>query len=218
MDEKLRQYHGEKIEVTWSDIRCIHAAECLRRLGVVFDTRRKPWILPDAASADQVAETITHCPSGALHYMRKDSGPGEVPDAINSISPDPDGPLYVRGDIVIETPDGEILLKETRLALCRCGSSRNKPFCDNSHEMVGFEHDGLLGENKLKNEERLAQTGSFKIIPSRNGPYQLRGPVELHGSDGKVYRGNRVRLCRCGKSSNKPFCDDTHMRIGFKTE
>jgi CDGSH-type Zn-finger protein/uncharacterized Fe-S cluster protein YjdI len=218
MDEKLRQYHGENIEVTWSDKRCIHAAECLGRLGVVFDTGRKPWILPDAASADQVAQTITHCPSGALHFTRKDGGPEETPDAVNSISPDTDGPLYVRGDIVVETSDGEILLKEMRLALCRCGASKNKPFCDKSHEEIGFQHDGLLGENKLKTEERLPQTGSLKIIPSKNGPYQLRGPLEVRGRDGTVYTGNKVTLCRCGKSSNKPFCDDTHIRVRFQSE
>jgi CDGSH-type Zn-finger protein len=153
-----------------------------------------------------------------LHFTRKDGGPEETPDAVNSISPDPDGPLYVRGDIVIETPDGKILLKEMRLALCRCGASKNKPFCDKSHEEIGFQHDGLLGENKLKTEERLPMMGSLKVIPSKNGPYQVRGPVEMRGSDGTVYSGNKVRLCRCGRSSNKPFCDDTHLRIGFESE
>jgi CDGSH-type Zn-finger protein/uncharacterized Fe-S cluster protein YjdI len=218
MDEKLRQYHGQRIEVTWSDKRCIHAAECLRRLGVVFDTGRRPWILPDAASVDEVAGTIMHCPSGALHFTRKDGGPEESPEAVNTIRPEPDGPLYVRGDIVIETADGDAVLRDTRMALCRCGASKNKPFCDNSHEEIGFQHNGLLSENKLKTEEKLPQTGSLKIIPSKNGPYQLRGPVEVHGGDGRAFSGNKATLCRCGRSNNKPFCDDTHIRIGFKSE
>ena len=214
----MRYYHGEKIEVTWSAKRCIHAAECTSRLAAVFDTSRKPWVLPDAATADQVAETIMYCPTGALHFTRKDGGPPEVPDSVNTISMDLNGPLHVRGEIVVETPDGEFVLRDVRMSLCRCGASKNKPFCDNSHEEVDFQHNGLLGENKTKTEKVLPQTGPLKIIPSENGPFHMRGPFEVRGQDGTVYRGNKVTICRCGRSSNKPFCDDTHLHIGFQSK
>jgi CDGSH-type Zn-finger protein len=184
----------------------------------VFDTDRKPWINPDAASADRVAEAVRHCPTGALHFTRKDGGPEEVPDSVNTIVPDVNGPLHVRGDIVVETPDGGVVLRDVRMSLCRCGASKNKPFCDNSHEEIGFQHNGLLGENKAEIEKLLPQTGPLKIIPSKNGPLHLRGPFEVRGREGKVHRGNKVTICRCGRSSNKPFCDDTHLRIGFKSE
>ncbi len=218
MAEDLHHYRGEKIDVTWDAKRCIHEAECTRRLSAVFDTRRRPWVLPDAASADQVAEAVMHCPTGALHFTRKDGGPPEACNPVNIITPGVNGPLFVRGEVVIETPEGDLVLKDTRVALCRCGASKSKPFCDKSHEEVGFEHDGLLGLNKARTEERLPRAGSLKIIPSENGPLMLRGPFEVRGRDQASCTGNKVTLCRCGRSSNKPFCDDTHMRIGFMSE
>ena len=213
----MHHYRGQKIDVTWDAKRCIHVEECLHRLGVVFDLGRRPWVLPDAASPDQVANTILHCPSGALHFLRKDSGTSETPDAVNTISPQIDGPLYVRGDIVVETPRGEVVLKDTRITLCRCGASKNKPFCDRSHEQISFEDHGNLGESNARTDERLPKVGPLKIIPSTNGPFVLRGPFEVRGCDQSSCTGNIVRLCRCGRSSNKPYCDDTHMRIGFQS-
>ena len=218
MDKDLHHYRGEKIDVTWSAKRCIHAEECLHRLGVVFDLSRRPWVLPDADSADQVADTILHCPSGALHFLRKDGGALEAPDAVNTVSPEIDGPLHIRGDIVIESLGGDVVLKDTRMTLCRCGASKNKPFCDKSHEQVGFQHSGILGESEVRTDERLPTVGPLKIIPSENGPLVLRGPFEVRGRDQTFYGGNTVRLCRCGRSSNKPFCDDTHARIGFQSK
>jgi CDGSH-type Zn-finger protein/uncharacterized Fe-S cluster protein YjdI len=218
MDEDVHHYRGEKIEVTWDAKRCIHAEECLHRLGVVFDLGRRPWVLPDAASADELAETILYCPSGALHFLRKDSGAPEAPDAANTVLPQIDALLHVRGDIVIETPGGEVVLKDTRMTLCRCGASKNKPFCDKSHEQIAFQHNGILGESEVRTDERLPKLGPLKIIPTRNGPLVLRGPFEVRGCDQTSYRGNIVRLCRCRRSSNKPFCDDTHARIDFQSE
>ena len=218
MDEKLKQYRGEKIDVIWDPNRCIHQAECTRRLGVVFDTGRKPWVLPDAASAEQVAATVLHCPTGALRFTRKDGGAPEAADPVNTISPGIDGPLFVRGDILIETPDGAEVLKDKRMALCRCGASKNKPFCDKSHLQTGFRHNGLLGENEVETEEGSSKTDFLKIVPSENGPLELYGSFEIWGPDQTSYKGNRAFLCRCGGSSNKPFCDNTHLRIGFKSK
>jgi CDGSH-type Zn-finger protein/uncharacterized Fe-S cluster protein YjdI len=217
-EQTLRLYHGEKIDVTWDAKRCIHEAECLRRLGAVFDRGRRPWVLPDAAPADQVAETITHCPTGALHFIRKDGGAAEAAYPVNTVTPDVDGPLFLRGDIVIETPKREVVLKDMRVALCRCGASKNKPFCDKTHDEIGFQHNGVLGENEVQVEAIASKLGPLKIVPSKNGPFQLYGPFELRGSDEKCYTGSSALLCRCGGSSNKPFCDDTHLRNGFKSE
>ncbi len=219
MTDRLHEYRSEAITVTWSKARCIHVAECLQRLGVVFDTRRAPWVLPEAASADEIAETITHCPSGALHFQRHDGGASEAPAAVNTVTPRAAGPLYVRGQVVVVTDDGEEVVHDVRLTLCRCGASKNKPFCDNSHLAIGFRPGPTLGENKLTTEVGRAPTDQLTITTVSDGPLMLRGPVEIQSSDGRtVYRGNKARLCRCGGSSNKPFCDDTHNRIGFKTE
>jgi uncharacterized Fe-S cluster protein YjdI/CDGSH-type Zn-finger protein len=133
-----REYASSDIAVSFEAERCIHSGMCLRGLPEVFDTARRPWILPQAASADAIAAVITRCPSGALRYRRLDGGPEETPDAEASAVAVRDGPLYVRGDIELREPEGNVVARVNRAALCRCGQSEHKPFCDNSHGRVGF--------------------------------------------------------------------------------
>ena len=135
---RSRDYTGKDINVSYDIRRCIHAAECVRGLPDVFNTRKRPWIAVDNADADRVAEVVLRCPSGALHFERQDSGADEPIPTETSIMPVKDGPLYIRGDLAITTSDGEVF-KETRMSLCRCGASMNKPFCDNSHRVIGFK-------------------------------------------------------------------------------
>ena len=132
-----RAYAGTAITVRYDAARCRHVAECVRGLPHVFDTDRRPWIMVDAEpDAMLVAEVVRRCPTGALHYTLVD-GPDEVPDAVATVTAVPDGPLLVRGDLRLDLGD-EGGLAETRAALCRCGYSGNKPFCDGSHERIGW--------------------------------------------------------------------------------
>lgn len=212
---QVKQYWSDEIVVTYDAARCIHAAECLRGLPQVFDTGKRPWIQPGNASADQVAEVVTRCPTGALHFERKDGGAAEATPASNTVQVRAHGPLYVRGDLRVLLPDGSVL-SDTRAALCRCGASSHKPFCDNSHRSSGFVGGSSLGENKIRTVALAEDAAQLKITPSANGPLRLEGDFELLSGDGRtVYRGNRVALCRCGGSQNKPFCDGTHSRIDF---
>lgn len=71
IDQGYRRYEGEQIDVFFSTDVCQHAANCVKGNPNVFDTKRKPWILADAAEADEVARVIETCPSGALQYIRK---------------------------------------------------------------------------------------------------------------------------------------------------
>lgn len=137
--DELRHYADERIDITYDARRCIHAGECVRGLPAVFDTARRPWILPSAADADAIAAVIKKCPTGALHYTRKDGGEQEVPPDHTTIVPTPGGPLYLRGLIQLRAADGSLIIEDTRMALCRCGLSGNKPFCDNSHRGSGFD-------------------------------------------------------------------------------
>lgn len=138
LKDKLRHYANETIDITYDVERCIHASECVRGLPAVFDTDRRPWILPSGASADAVAAVIERCPSGALHYARRDGDAPEVPPEQTTITTVPSGPLYVRGLIQLRSADGRLIVEDTRATLCRCGLSQNKPFCDNSHVGTGF--------------------------------------------------------------------------------
>jgi len=133
-----RTYRNEQIAVSWEPKLCMHAGYCFRGLPEVFQPDSRPWVKIDAAFADQIAETVRQCPSGALHYKRLDGGPQETAPEETSIQARPNGPLYVRGKLRITGTGGQLIREDTRVALCRCGHSANKPFCDGSHRRVGF--------------------------------------------------------------------------------
>ena len=208
------------------------------------------------------------------------------------------GPYLVRGGIplVLKTPvmsdHGEPLTweKETILstdasyALCRCGLSGNKPFCDGKHRQEGFDgtetaptelmasrearyegtnivmnddrsicvHAGFCG-NRITNVWKMIkdtedtqvraqiismvercpsgaltyslEPGGETIEPdipqevgvTPDGPLWISGGIPLERSDGQPFETrNRVTLCRCGASKNKPLCDGSHKEVGFK--
>jgi uncharacterized Fe-S cluster protein YjdI/predicted GNAT family acetyltransferase len=129
-----RVYANEAIEVHWEPSLCIHVRNCVRGLSGVFDPSRRPWVDVDAGEPDAIAATILTCPTGALHFRRLDGGAQEEPAPETTIEPRPDGPLFIRGRVRIVGEDGRLLREDTRVALCRCGASENKPFCDGSHK------------------------------------------------------------------------------------
>jgi uncharacterized Fe-S cluster protein YjdI/CDGSH-type Zn-finger protein len=135
-------YRGREIEVSFDLDICIHVGECLRGERQVFELKRRPWILPDAASAEEVADVVRRCPSGALLYRRLDGKPDEEPDGPTTLTPVRNGPLLVTGKIEVRHEDGTL---ETlpRATLCRCGQSQHKPFCDNQHLAIGFQAPGI---------------------------------------------------------------------------
>jgi uncharacterized Fe-S cluster protein YjdI/CDGSH-type Zn-finger protein len=136
-----RTYCGADIEVSFDDDLCIHAKECVRGLPAVFDRDRRPWVVTDNAPAEEVRATVERCPSGALKYHRLDGQPDEQRAAVTTVTPVDNGPLVLRGDLVIRLGDGSTE-RLPRAALCRCGNSRNKPFCDNTHLELGFRAAG----------------------------------------------------------------------------
>jgi CDGSH-type Zn-finger protein/uncharacterized Fe-S cluster protein YjdI len=211
--EKVHDFSHEGIVVQFRPARCIHAADCVRGLPQVFRPGDRPWVHPERAGADQTAEVVERCPTGALTYTRLDGGPEEVPSARNTALISPDGPIYLRGHIEVVTPEGEPIVIAHRLALCRCGASARKPLCDNSHRRTRFRDPGTL----LKvDPPRTDLDQRLQVVVSERGPFQLRGPVTIVSGSGEVRtEGDRRSLCRCGASREKPFCDGSHNTIGF---
>jgi CDGSH-type Zn-finger protein/uncharacterized Fe-S cluster protein YjdI len=109
-----------------------------KMLPAVFDNQRRPWIIVDNGSPGDIGEVIQRCPTGALHFRRLDGGPQEPVPVETKVQERPNGPLFVRGDVTIFGEDHTLVRHDTRVALCRCGASANKPFCDGSHRRVGF--------------------------------------------------------------------------------
>jgi CDGSH-type Zn-finger protein/uncharacterized Fe-S cluster protein YjdI len=217
MKTNVKSYSSPEIEVRYDVARCIHAAECVKGLRPVFDPDRKPWIDPTQADAERIADVVERCPSGALKYVFKDGRRTETAQTACGVTVAVDGPLYARGELKVLAPDGQVLLEDTRMALCRCGQSANKPLCDGSHEKTGFKDPARVPPPPQA--IALSPRGGPVVIRLRqDGPYLFQGGFTLAGAGGEAYQVSGVALCRCGHSANKPYCDGSHKRVGFKSD
>jgi uncharacterized Fe-S cluster protein YjdI len=135
-DRLEKEYATDEIVVEWEPRLCYHSRNCVRSLPQVFDESRRPWVTVDAATADEVEAAVARCPSGALRTRRLGvaAAKREEPLELRASS---NGPLLVSGGVRIEDAEGNVLFEGERAALCRCGGSGNKPFCDGTHEKIG---------------------------------------------------------------------------------
>jgi CDGSH-type Zn-finger protein/uncharacterized Fe-S cluster protein YjdI len=216
MAGKPRSYDSDTVRVLYDQARCIHAARCVHGLNAVFDADRRPWIDPTQGSADAIAAVVTQCPTGALHFERLDGGAPEEPGDTNTVRIMPDGPAYLDGHLTLQQADGSHRANETRMALCRCGASTNKPFCDGTHEKAGFADPGLVTREMSSDPP---SKGTLAITPRVNGSVLLEGPFQVVDGTGRIVGSlGRAGLCRCGHSKAKPFCDGSHKAVGFQAD
>ena len=204
----IETVEGRALTLIYEGRRCIHARFCVTGAPTVFLANVKgPWIHPDTMDAERLADIAHACPSGAIRYRRKDGRPDEASPPVNLAAVREAGPYAFRGQLQL---DGQAI--GYRATLCRCGASKNKPFCDSSH---GFD---ASGEPPTGSADMLeVRDGALAIDPQPDGPLQVRGNLEITSGTGRVVaRVTGGRLCRCGGSATKPFCDGTHARIGFR--
>jgi CDGSH-type Zn-finger protein/uncharacterized Fe-S cluster protein YjdI len=209
----IEEARGEKVLLRFEAKRCIHARHCVLGAPDVFLANVKgPWLHPDAVTPEALAEVAHACPSGAITYDRLDGGPAEAAPPVNLARVRENGPVALHGDLQIEGHGAMF-----RVTLCRCGASKNKPFCDGSHVAAAFT---ATGEPATQPSEPLATRGGpLTLTPYPDGPVGFQGSLEvLSGTGRTILRATRGALCRCGHSANKPFCDGTHAKVGFKTE
>ncbi len=204
---------GRDIEIHFTGLRCIHSRQCVTGAPTVFLANVKgPWIHPDTMPVEALVEVAHACPSGAIRYRRLDGHADEQAPPVNLASTREAGPLAVRGELLI---DGEPA--GYRATLCRCGASKHKPYCDGAHKEAGF---GASGEPPSGMADMLpVRNGPLRVDPEHNGPLVVSGNLEIVSGTGRVVsRVTAARLCRCGASQNKPFCDGTHERVGFRSD
>ncbi len=197
---KKHSYENEHIRVSFDGTKCAHAGYCYGELHAVFDGDRNPPILLNAASIDEIIKVVGKCPSSALVYERLDGGQNEVAPAQTVATLIPNGPLAIRGTLTL---GGQTY---TRLTLCRCGKSQQRPFCDGAHQQHKFEDGETIPVETVTN-----QCTNVVLTPYPDGPISFKGDITFQSITGKaICERNAGAICRCGVSKTKPFCDGSH--------
>ncbi|MEO8232479.1 MAG: (4Fe-4S)-binding protein [Ignavibacteriota bacterium] len=142
--ESQKEYTNDEITVIWKSDICIHSGNCVRGLSNVFNPKDRPWIKMYSASTDEIIKTVNNCPSGALTYKRNNDmlEKVEATQAAQSktkVKIIKGGPYMVEGPCTFVDKDGNETFKEGKIFLCRCGGSKNKPYCDGSHKTIEFD-------------------------------------------------------------------------------
>lgn len=209
---------GQDVTLYFDGKRCIHARYCVTGAPDTFVANVEgDWLYPDKSHPDHLLHVAKQCPSGAIQLARKDDGLAEHPPQVNTARIYENGPYAVHADIILDgKADG------TRRVLCRCGLSRRKPYCDGSHKGGRDDDEPFTasGEPETRDMTMMeTRGGPLRIDPQMDGPLMISGPLEILAGTGRgIERTQTCRLCRCGASANKPFCDGSHTRIGFKTD
>jgi uncharacterized Fe-S cluster protein YjdI len=147
MPQKTFHYTKENLTVIWKPDLCIHSGICVRGLPEVFNSAKKPWIDLSQSELQAVIHQVQKCPSGALSYewtegprenMSETATPISEERQITQIRISPNGPILIHSQCEITLSNGTKESKQGVIALCRCGQSKNKPYCDGSHKLTGF--------------------------------------------------------------------------------
>ncbi len=217
MKSKLHEYQGKDLLIRYDQHRCIHVGECVKRLPAVFDPKRTPWVVADAASAAEVITAVAHCPTGALSVESLDETLPIAP--ANTVRLSAEGPVFLSGRVEIRDHNNHLLLEDRNVALCRCGASENRPLCDGRHSVVHFDDPGAVTTPPSPTDAGEDQDNLLVVTIVQHGPALLNGPFQLVDAFGDlVCKTSKAALCRCGQSKNKPFCDGSHNTSGFRDE
>ncbi|MGB1003982.1 MAG: (4Fe-4S)-binding protein [Salibacteraceae bacterium] len=135
--EITKKYIKDELTILWKPKKCIHAAVCVKMLPEVYNPKERPWLKQENASVAELKAQINECPSGALSYI--DSTEKTTISSSVKATIKPNGPMLIKGDIELTGMDGSVENRSGMTAICRCGASANKPFCDGSHAKVGFK-------------------------------------------------------------------------------
>ncbi len=173
LTDALDRYEGREITVLDNRAVCSHAGYCTSGLPEVWRSSTEPWIDPDGGGKEEIIEIIRKCPSGALSYLEDGQAHTDFQESAE-IQVSRDGPYYVRGSVELkDVALGEGASSE-HYVLCRCGASRNKPFCDGSHWYAGFHDDEALTISKAA---KASEAGEETWIAVGSGKDFLEGAV-----------------------------------------
>lgn len=180
-----KEYSDGSITVRWSPQYCIHVANCLTMQPGVFDSMRRPWIMLDEAGADDIAEAVTTCPTGALTFERHDGGDQEPePDEMTVIRR-PNGPLFLRGKIRVVNAQGDVLAEDCASktgGVSAWPPKRAEPFRGQppSHSLLVLVGDDGCPERHRRHDQHVHQSNEDQ--EGAQGQDQVRD-FEAHDRD-----------------------------------
>jgi CDGSH-type Zn-finger protein len=191
--------------------------QALANLLKEFDARH-PAPAPEPSSGDKPAkappdatareeETANTKEKALDRWFHEDRGGKRVPkrlDIPNEALVEAGGPLHLKGNITLINEEGHVR-HVNRVALCRCGASGSKPLCDEQHLEIEFFDAGNIDRASDWAEVNRPQTVTVKAI--KDGPLRFRGYLKIYNRKGQQFISTHGDLCRCGKSTKKPFCD-----------
>ncbi len=210
---------GKQATIHFDAQRCIHSRNCvLAHPDVFVPNVQGAWIHPDAQPVQELIRIAQNCPSGAIRVTRNstenaagDAAPSDGLPLVNTMRVRENGPLAFEAELQINgLPE-----PTPRATLCRCGQSKNKPYCDGGHVGAGF---AASGEPATQAFDALStRNGLVTIMPIANGPLRVQGSLEVVSGTGRTCnKVSETYLCRCGESKNKPYCDGSHKAAGFQ--
>jgi len=139
MDKIKKIYSNGEVSIIWEPDLCDHSSICYRSLPKVFKLSSRPWIDANAASTEEIIKTVKRCPTKALTYELNQNIQETQNDNKTVITILPDGPYLIDGNFKVIDNEGNQVICKDSIALCRCGVSKKKPFCDGAHNHVNFK-------------------------------------------------------------------------------
>ena len=138
MSAPRKTFSNGEVTIVWQAALCIHSEKCFHGLPGVFDPKKRPWIDASGASSEELVAQVRHCPSGALSIESTTPELAATATGLR-IAILPDGPLLITGELTLVGADGAEDRRSGSTAFCRCGGSKNKPFCDGTHASIRFK-------------------------------------------------------------------------------
>ena len=162
----------------------------------------------DSATPDFARKDATPTDQKALdRWFLEQRGGQRVPKRLevpNEALVTSGGPLKITGNLTLISEDGHVM-HANHLTLCRCGASQSKPLCDEQHLEVEFLDTGGIEQASDCMPVNRPQTLIMTCI--QDGPLKYRGYLRVYNRKGQECLSMQGALCRCGKSTKKPFCD-----------
>lgn len=135
---KTREYTNGAVTVVWKPELCIHSGICAKGLPDVFRPRVRPWVRIEKGTTADLINQVKRCPSGALSYYLNEAKENKPEASETKVEVLENGPLLVYGTLKVIGKDGTEEVKNKTTAFCRCGASKNKPYCDGTHSKNNF--------------------------------------------------------------------------------